>query len=1027
MAEPQVAALVERLRPVANKRAGIALGVWGEAGIGKSHRLAAVLTQLPCHTRTVSANGSPAQLAGSLPRPSRLATWVERAITAAGTGPVSDPANLGAAFASWLRALAPFVLLFEDVHAASEANRAFVSHLATAAHGVRGVGLVTTGRRPPTDPFVPVRIEALSASDSALLLASEVGMPVPSQASDWVYAKAAGNPLYTLEFLRYLARQGHLWNDGQRWRWRAPVDGFLPTSVEALIEQLLASARQDERDGAVLEARAVLGGHAERLVWSAMAQLEPDALAASVRRLGQLGVFTGDDFAHPLFREVARKTVLPEHRQGLARRAVNALAARPVLAASFLDDAMLEREDALRLLEAAAAAAADGVTAARLNARAAGYANADDRGRKAVEAMKVLQHHDLPETLRLAKLAFESGYRPAEVVPMYAHLLARSGQKAELELLLASPPAKALGEARITGLRITSSNVAGEHKEAWSTWLEHPELDADAGAELLRSVAASALAVGRVADSKELTRRGLEVATTDDLRCEFLSLESLIAFHQGDARGAEARIAKALELLSGLHAPRLRATALLNRAAYLRMLGDYESMEACLLECLQIRQGAGEGMAYAFALASLAELRVEQGRFEEAEDMVTESIATLELYGPSRYLMNTRSIACVLGLAQATPLSHLTALKHSEQALAAARAVGNPRAVRELLFDASLANTAVGNPERGLALAEESVALAEVTGDAPNDAYRTHWAMALAKEAKGEVAAALRHLREAEGIARDTEGAIDFHKIGLEIARMRGDIEAARRHLAWFEERGLMSGAALARRHFPALLDDAATPSGTLPVLEVLGPVQVREETVAPVRGDKRRRLLASLLEARVNGRAGVAKLDLIDELYPGQDEDKAGSSLKEVVRGLRVAFGAGIVATTPGGYALGACTSDLEAFLTEAHGALWRGPYLDGLETAGGVRDALHLALARHAEDLLAAEPQEAARLAGILVEAEPYQLDHLRLHLRALRAAGNHRSLGRHYRAACARMAELGDTLPERWQDFLDEVVAP
>ena len=278
MAEPQVAALVERLRPVANKRAGVALGVWGEAGIGKSHRLAAALTRLPCHTRTVSANCSPAQLAGSLPRPPRLATWVERAITAAGTGPVSDPANLGAAFASWLRALAPFVLLFEDVHAASEANRAFVRHLATAAHGVRGIGLVTTGRRPPTDPFVPLRIEALSASDSALLLASEVGMPLPSQASDWVYAKAAGNPLYTLEFLRYLARRGHLWNDGRRWRWRAPVDGFLPTSVEALIEQLLASARQDARDGAVLEARAVLGGHADRLVWSAVAQLDPDAL-----------------------------------------------------------------------------------------------------------------------------------------------------------------------------------------------------------------------------------------------------------------------------------------------------------------------------------------------------------------------------------------------------------------------------------------------------------------------------------------------------------------------------------------------------------------------------------------------------------------------------------------------------------------------------------------------------------------------------------------------------------------------------
>ncbi len=1015
--------MVERLRPVAQRRASIALGVWGEAGIGKSHYVAAAFAQLPCRAASVVATCNAAQLAASLPQPRKLATWAEHAVATAGTGPVSDPSNLAAAFATWLRALTPFVLLFEDIHSAGEANRAFVRQLAIAALGVRGVGVMVTGRHPPTEPFLPVRIAALSASESAELLCSEIGAPLPLEATDWVYGKAAGNPLYTLEFLRYLARQGHLWNDGQRWRWRAPVDDFLPTSIEALIEQLIVGARRDERDGPVVEARAMLDEHADRAVWSAMAGLERDALDASIRRLAQVGVFTDDAFAHPLFREVTRKGILPERRQAMARRAVSALAGRPVFAARFLEDAELDPATALALLEAAAAAAGDEVLTARFKASAAAYADGQLRCRKAVEAMRVLQDHDLPETLRLAQLAFETGYAQVEVVTQYAHLLARSGRKADMERLLASLPSKAMTPDRRASLLVTSRNVAGEHQEAWTTWLGHPELDADPAPELLRAVAASALAVGRVAEAKVLTRRGLEAATTDGLRCEFLSILSLIAYHEGDAAGANEHIGQALALLSTLHAPRLRATALVNRAAYLRMLGDYEGMESCLEECLRIRQGVGEGMSYAFALASLADLRIEQGRLEEAEDMVTEAITTLELYGPSRYLNNTRSIACLLGLAQATPLSRLTALKHGEQALAAARAVGNPRAVRELLFDASLANTATGNAERGLALAKESLALADATGNAPTDAYRTLWALALAWEAHGEASVALELLLQGEAIAGDTEGAVDFHKIGLEIARLRGDVEAARDHQAWFEARDLLSGATVARRYFPALLEAPQTPSEALPRLEVLGPMRAHGATLEPVRGDKRRRLLAALLEARVNGRSDVAKLDLIDELYPGKDEEKASSSLKEVVRGLRATFGAGLVATTPGGYSLGACTSDLEAFLAEPDGALWRGAYLDGLELEGGVRDTVHMALARHAQELLPYRPKEAARLAGILVEAEPYQLAYLRLQLEALRVAGNHRSLGRHYRAAVIRMAELGSTLPDSWQAFLDE----
>ncbi|MFX8137526.1 tetratricopeptide repeat protein, partial [Acinetobacter baumannii] len=80
--------------------------------------------------------------------------------------------------------------------------------------------------------------------------------------------------------------------------------------------------------------------------------------------------------------------------------------------------------------------------------------------------------------------------------------------------------------------------------------------------------------------------------------------------------------------------PRLRGTALVNRAAFLRMLGRYGEMRGCLEEALQIRRQVGDANAYAFAQAALAEVLIEQGRYEAAEEALSEAIATLELYGP---------------------------------------------------------------------------------------------------------------------------------------------------------------------------------------------------------------------------------------------------------------------------------------------------------------------------------------------------------------------------------------------------------
>jgi tetratricopeptide (TPR) repeat protein len=569
-------------------------------------------------------------------------------------------------------------------------------------------------------------------------------------------------------------------------------------------------------------------------------------------------------------------------------------------------------------------------------------------------------------------------------------------------------------------LQLTSRNVAGDHAAAWKIWVENPQLHGAPHPELLRAATASALAVGQMHEAAKLIEVGLTTLESPPLRAELLSLQALMAFHSGDAARADELIRTVLDILAPLQAPRLRATALLNRAAFLKELGDFTAMGECLEECLTIRREAGDGKAYAFAQAALAGLRLEQGRYDEAGDQLAEAIATLELYGPSRFLINARSVASALGLARGTPLGNLGALHNAEQALAAARESGNPRVIRELLFDASLANTATANPERGYELALESGTLAAAAGDSPVDNYRALWAQALATAALGADDDALPLMQAAFDLASRVEGAIDAHKIGLALAGLRRDSEALREHAGWFAERGLFNGVAIAERlGSREAREPSAAPSRTR--LDVLGPMRVTAARTVGVKGEKRRRLLALLLEARVAGRGGMAKLSLLDELYPDQDELSAAASLKVLVHGVRQALGTDLVVTTADGYALGDCTTDVEEYLQTPDPELWRGQYLDGAELDLHVRDSLYLALARQTADLIEGDPGEAIRLGRILVEAEPYNLEFLAVCLRAMRAAGQHRSLDRQYQAARARLAELGEGLPPRWQEFL------
>jgi DNA-binding SARP family transcriptional activator len=210
-------------------------------------------------------------------------------------------------------------------------------------------------------------------------------------------------------------------------------------------------------------------------------------------------------------------------------------------------------------------------------------------------------------------------------------------------------------------------------------------------------------------------------------------------------------------------------------------------------------------------------------------------------------------------------------------------------------------------------------------------------------------------------------------------------------------------------------------------MLEVLGPVRLTNGSIKPVRGRKRQAFLAYLLEARIAGRPEVSKMELIDALHPDVDEPRALNALRVEVHELRTQLNPDVVVTTSTGYRLGEIQTDAEAFLQSRDTRLWRAAYLEGIsferDDDSGYQ-ILTAALHECALKLLASNPQESARVMRLLVVMEPFDLDFLRTKLRAFRTSNNHRTLGRAYAKARARLHEVGEHLPGAWTEFLDGV---
>ncbi|WP_184029036.1 AAA family ATPase [Deinococcus budaensis] len=1016
------------LRAVTSRRAGVAVGLWGEPGIGKSHAAAELLRELPCAHRSLRAICPLPGVVAALPHPHRLPGWAGRSLERLLAGESADPALVVDTLVAILTGSAPVVLHLDDLHEASPERAALVVALAGAVTRSRGVGLLVGSRQALPEPFVVYRLPPLGREESAHLLEGQAHGRLPPEGLAWVYARARGNPLFTLEFWRYLTRQGHFWSDGRRWHWRAPPGDTTPASVDAIVAQTLA----DLGEGVVREAlrvRAVLGEAGDDgALWGRVAGLTPTELARVRARLQAHGLLQDTHFAHPLFGEVARAQTPPQVRREIARRAVRELKDDPGRAAGFAEAAELETAQVRPLLEAArrqAEARGDRAGAARWLVRLLAYLETPERMRVALQAARDLLLFDLGQADTLSGIAASATPPDPQALIFRAEVLARLGQTGDAEALLNKvPDAPGVAEARWRTL-IFVRHLRGRRGDLLALYAAHPEFHAAADTFTLSHVCFALSSLGRAAEAEPLVERLLarehEGARERNVAW---NLRGITSTRQGRLEEGAAAFRQALRYARGDGSPGVIAQALRNHALACRRLGQLEEARKSLREALDHSAQAGNLRFYTQVQDSLARLLVDEGQWREAEARFEGSGAVYarhDLLSPRcENHLDLASLYLDWQPAAGPPLAR----RHAQAGLTLAREIGAPNLLAWGLTCAARAEAWNRDAAGALALAEECRALA---GQHPDETARSWYGLGAALEAAGRTGEACRaYLTASEVYAQEGDAAL-AQRSGLEADRLRDDGEAARPRHAWFRARGLLGGARLAERYFPALTQEETAPGHPAPrlLLRVLGRPAL-EQGGQPVagRGRKRLELLCYLLEARLSGQAEVRVLHLLDAFYPHEAEVQAKLTLRQHIYLIRGQLGADSVCSTPGGYRLGDdVTSDAEGFLASGDAALWRGPYLEGLGEGWHpqAREALTLALRAGVERRAGTDAREAARLGAILLEMEPYDPAALRLTLEALRGSGQPRAATALYARQRTEWAEIGLTLPPTPEAFL------
>ena len=1012
---------------IVSRKTGQALALWGEPGIGKTFNANATLREIPCPQIRLPANTSSQELLQALPQPKKLPIWAKINLEKLNQGENLKLQALLDTVMSVLCGLAPVVLYLEDLHEASLDHQEFVCKLAQAILKTRGVGLLVTSRTKPSSPFRSYRLEPLPASEIQAILEHQIA-GLPPEGIEWIQSRTHGNPLFTLEFLRYLRRQGAIWSDGQRWHWRAPASDFVPITVEVMIEEVIQDAAITPVFEVVIGARVMLEQHSDTALWAKISQLEPDALEAVRSQLEQRGLLRGAAFAHPLYFEIATRLMTTE-RQVLARRALEALEHDPQTAVRFIEAANLTPDETKnRFVRAAQAAETIGqlAQAGQWLARAIDYTHGQEREELARKVIKFLKHTDTPAIIRFSRMVIAQNPNDLEATLELLGCLAQLGELTEIEQILERLPLEIKSQAAwLTGL-IKLRMAQGDFKEVLKVWNQHQSLQTQPDPLTANAVGFAKMILGDHEGAEVIVRKGLEIPNLPErVRAQLLAVLGLSQERRDQLQAARTNLDQAVACARLYGKPVALASTLYNRQIILERLMLVPEMLADLQEAMELYQQAGETQKYASTLCKLGVVLTDLEQYETAESKLLEARESLLRLGDSRFLITCETSLSQLYMAWQPPHGQQLALKSAKQALQMARQAPLSHKLAVVLETMSKATTWHGQAQHGLELAEESLGLA-IT-----DLEKIHALIAKSQalEALGYTSKAINLLEQAMSIAVGYH----VHLLHLELARLNNNLKTGRLELEWFQQNNLMAMVNSTLRKWSDLIDSPTKivipePLVTPARLEVLGTFQLeRDGQTLKYRGHRRSELLAYLLEARIAGRNEVSWLDLIETFYPNQLQADAKRTLRQQVYLIRSDLGKDCILSTSNGYALGAVSSDAEDFLLTNEPELWRGLYLEHLSDGwfSGVRDALTLALRSTVERLIQTNTFEAARLGRILLELEPYDLEILRLCVLALSSSGEKRAASSLFRESRAQLLALEENLPETLEVFLSAPV--
>ncbi len=1016
-------ALVLRFNPVVSRQIGVVLKIQGSAGSGKSWLTAALLRDLKCRSQVVMATSSFSNWLLLLPRPKNLSIRAERLFARLDANELLEDEHCLPVLLEVLKGLAPFVLQIQDLHDALPERFEIIDQFIQKVPRLKGLGLVVTSRAALSDAFM---VQPLSKTESDSMLETELGAVIPTECLDYIFARSAGHPLFSLEFLRYLTRLGSLWSDGKVWYWRLPTQGFMPVTVETLLENRFLEVCKTTNQRLVLEARALLRVPTEAF-WQFLSGLTESDFQASKKYLEQQQILRFGSFVHPLFQEVIYGFISTKTQEFFRNRLVQAsitdLSSASVILeklTSFILGQVSSEQEIIwlnKMIELATLSGQPKFLARCQLWLAERQATDVDRF---VELTDEVGLFDPKEAVRVYRSILEQHPDHLRAAASLGNHLCDQGRFEEAETLLHSLSETTKQQAYWLGAKTQMLAKTAKWHEVLALFEAHQE-------EILSSpdayyVAHAAYILGDNQKALEITAAKTALEIEDFERAAYLGINSGIFLRSGKFPEALECLNRQVEMARKLPNTTDLITSLRSRAMILPRLQQFQEAYADLREALQLSLEIDDLMRVAHCQADLSLEPLQALEYQKAESLLLEADTAM-----AQFPVNIRTFGIKLSISELYVKwqpAHglLLAQKYAKAALLVCDHTKIPRDYLLAYNNLAVIEAKLGNLKQAAQYAENAWGILQERQSPPEELAQCLRAKATIAEASGDTTNALELYRQAVQIAADHGHELLQKMSELEVARINKDPEMASQLRAWFETLKNLFMQQRCGQYFPELQPQQTIQNPASICLNVLGAVQIfKEGKNFAYRGRKRLEFLIVLLEARVAGATEISHNELTDRLYPDLSENDAKAALKQLVFQIRNSLGTNIIQSTPRGYALGEIETDAEQYLKTKDVHFWRDVYaLDFPEVAQSqLFETLIRVFKNQLELLSVTDTNQTARLGQIYLKMEPYDRDVLELTLQALKNSGQVRT--KVYATATQRFLELGEILPKSVEAFL------